>query len=53
MNHLTSQQRHDKTSTKQAQGDADISSAEREQARRSANMALHNGMGVRTEATKA
>ena len=39
MDHLTPQQRNDKAANKQEQSDACISSAEREQARRSANMA--------------
>ena len=47
MDKLTSQQRHDKAAIKQEQSDACISSAEREQARRSANMAA-----IRSKDTK-
>ena len=47
MDRLTSQQRHDKAAIKQEQSDACISSAEREQARRSANMAA-----IRSKDTK-
>ena len=47
MDHLTPQQRNDKAANKQEQSDACISSAEREQARRSANMAA-----IRSKDTK-
>ena len=47
MDKLTPQQRHDKAAIKQEQSDACISSAEREQARRSANMAA-----IRSKDTK-
>ncbi len=47
MDHLTPPQRHDKAAIKQEQSDACISSAEREQARRSANMAA-----IRSKDTK-
>ena len=47
MDRLTAQQRHDKAAIKQEQSDACISSAEREQARRSANMAA-----IRSKDTK-
>ena len=47
MDKLSSQQRHAKAAIKQEQSDASISSAEREQARRSANMAA-----IRSKDTK-
>jgi len=47
MDHLSSEQRHKKAAIKQEQSDACISSAEREQARRSANMAA-----IRSKDTK-
>ena len=47
MDKLSKQQRHDKTAIKQEQNDVGISSAEREQARRSANMAA-----IRSKDTK-
>ena len=47
MDKLSKQQRHDKTAIKQEQSDVGISSAEREQARRSANMAA-----IRSKDTK-
>jgi len=47
MEKLTKQKRHRKAAIKQEQGDAGISSAEREQARRSANMAA-----IRSKDTK-
>ncbi len=47
MDQLSPQQRHDKAAIKQEQSDACISSAEREQARRSANMAA-----IRSKDTK-
>ena len=47
MDKLSKQQRHKKTAIKQEQNDACISSAEREQARRSANMAA-----IRSKDTK-
>ena len=47
MDQLSPQQRHDKAASKQEQSDACISSAEREQARRSANMAA-----IRSKDTK-
>ncbi len=47
MDKLTTQQRHDKAAIKGEQSDACISSAEREQARRSANMAA-----IRSKDTK-
>ena len=47
MDKLSKQQRHDKTAIKKEQSDVGISSAEREQARRSANMAA-----IRSKDTK-
>ena len=47
MDKLSPQQRQDKAAIKQEQSDASISSAEREQARRSANMAA-----IRSKDTK-
>ena len=47
MDKLSKQQRHNKAAIKQGQSDAGISSAEREQARRSANMAA-----IRSKDTK-
>ena len=47
MDKLSKQQRHDKTAIKQEQSDVGISSAKREQARRSANMAA-----IRSKDTK-
>ena len=47
MDKLSKQQRHDKAAIKQEQSDVGISSAEREQARRSANMAA-----IRSKDTK-
>ena len=47
MDKLSAQQRHAKAAIKQEQSDAGISSAEREQARRSANMAA-----IRSKDTK-
>ena len=47
MDKLSKQQRHDKTAIKKEQSDVGVSSAEREQARRSANMAA-----IRSKDTK-
>ena len=49
MDKLTPQQRHAKAAVKQEQNDAGISSAEREQARRSANMAAIRGKDTKPE----
>ena len=49
MDHLTPPQRHDKAAIKQEQSDACISSAEREQARRSANMAAIHSKDTKPE----
>ena len=49
MDKLTPQQRHDKAAIKQEQNDACISSAEREQARRSANMAAIRSKNTKPE----
>ena len=49
MDKLSKQQRHDKTAIKQEQSDVGISSAEREQARRSANMAAIHSKDTKPE----
>ena len=49
MDKLSAEQRHKKAAIKQEQSDACISSAEREQARRSANMAAIRGKNTKPE----
>ena len=49
MDKLSPQQRHSKAAIKQEQSDASISSAEREQARRSANMAAIHSKDTKPE----
>jgi DNA mismatch endonuclease (patch repair protein) len=49
MDRLSTKQRHKKAAIQQAQSDACISSAEREQARRSANMAAIRGKDTKPE----
>ena len=49
MDKLSKQQRHDKAAIKQEQSDVGISSAEREQARRSANMAAIRSKNTKPE----
>ena len=49
MDKLSPQQRHDKAAIKQEQSDICINSAEREQARRSANMAAIRGKNTKPE----
>ncbi len=49
MDKLSKEQRHDKAAIKQEQSDACISSAEREQARRSANMAAIHSKDTKPE----
>ena len=49
MDKLSPQQRHDKAAIKQEQSDACISAAEREQARRSANMAAIHSKDTKPE----
>ena len=49
MDHLSPQQRHKKAAIKQEQSDAGIDSAERERARRSANMAAIHSKNTKPE----
>ena len=49
MDKLSAEQRHKKAAIKQEQSDACISSAEREQARRSANMAAIHSKDTKPE----
>ena len=49
MDKLSAEQRHDNAAIKREQSDASISSAEREQARRSANMAAIHSKDTKPE----